>query len=108
MNTSGTERRVTHRHAIAVWRGRRSYTEALATWCGRLLVVEQLVGRHAEGATKALDRVGPDEAEPASAPCEAVDRVQTENGELGEPVWILDTCLLHFQQPKQQTAPPIL
>src|SRR2546426_775799 len=106
MNTSGTERRVTHRHAIAVWRGRRSYTAALATWCGRLLVVEQLVGRHAEGATHAFDRVGPDEAEPASTPCEAVDRVQTETGELGEPVGRQAPCLQQVPQPQPQQAPP--
>src|SRR5437879_3142045 len=104
MNTSGTERRVTHRHAIAVWRGRRSYTAALATWCGRLLVVEQLVGRHAEGATQAFDRVGPDEAEPASTPCEAVDRVQTETGELGEPVGRQAPCLQQLPQPQPEQA----
>src|SRR3989442_12995985 len=106
MNTSGTERGVTGRRTVAVWCGRHSSTAALSTCGGRLLVVEQLAGRHAEGAAQAFDRIGPDEAETAPWTREAVGPVQTETGELGGPGGRQGPRLPQLAEPQPDLAPP--
>ncbi len=67
---------------------------------GWFLVAEQLARSDSERSTEALDRIGADQAEPATRSCESVYGGEAQAGELAQSVGRHAPCFQQFTQPQ--------